>query len=501
MAQVAAEAGCFPFPRQSYADSTTTWENGRALGETQWTVPSRINTVSTTAALRTLLTDAAWAAIAAVRPAVCIERSVRRSGDRLTIGSESVDLSCISRLLVVGMGKASAAMAAALEDVLGHRIDGGLVVTADGYAVPTNRIEIREASHPVPDARGVAATAELADVVRQAGKDDLVIVLVSGGGSALLTQPMSGISIEDLAATNNLVLRAGVPIREMNTVRKHLSALQGGRLAMLAYPARVVSLILSDVPGDRLDTIASGPTSPDPTTFADAHELATRAGIWDQLPASVRDTIERGRRGEIEETPKPGDVRFIGVSNAIIGSGRIAAEAARAYALDRGYRSVVLTTTLQGEARAVGPILASIGRHAMLRGDPVSPPALIVAGGETTVTVAGFGCGGRNQEVALSAAAAIDGLDGIAIASVGTDGRDGPTDAAGGIVDGGSAARLRAAGVQIDRALAENASYDALAASGDLLSTGPTLTNVADLLLIACHAVPPAVGSHPLGAR
>jgi len=459
--------------------------------------------MGTTSELRALLVDAAQTAIAAVRPTACIERSIRLDGERLHLRTETIDLATVDRVLVVGMGKASAAMAACLEDVLGDRIAGGLVVTADGYATSTRHTEIREAAHPVPDSRGAAAATELVEIVQQAGKDDLVLVLVSGGGSALLTRPARGIPAEDLAVANDLLLRAGLPIGEMNAVRKHLSSVKGGRLAMLAHPARMVSLILSDVPGDRLDTIASGPTSPDPTTFADAHEFATRGGIWDRLPASVRDTIERGRRGEIEETPKPGDVRFIGVSNIVVGNGRIAAEAARAFALDRGYRSVVLTTTLQGEARVVGTILASIGREALSHGDPIPPPALIVAAGETTVTVAGSGRGGRNQEVALSAAAAIDGLQGIAIAAVGTDGRDGPTDAAGGIVDGGSAARLRAAGVQIDRALAENASYDALAASGDLLSTGPTLTNVADLLLVGCHDGPAARGrdGFPTGAE
>jgi len=439
-------------------------------------------------ALRAFTVSAVRAAIAAVQPADCIRRFVRLEHDRLVVGSETIDLSKVRRLFVVGMGKASAAMAEALEELLGPRISSGMVVTADGYAVPTRYVEVREAGHPVPDLRGHAAALHVSEVVRGADEGDLVIVLVSGGGSALLASPISGVSLDDLAATNDLLLRAGIPIQELNTVRKHLSVLKGGRLAALAHPARVLGLVLSDVPDDRLEAIASGPTSPDPTTYADVREIVRRASVWDDLPRSVREVIDRGARGEVEETPKPGDVRLDRVSNEIIGSGRIAAEAARAFAEENGFHGVILPSILWGEARAVGPRLAAMAREVIDRSDPIRRPALLVAHGETTVTVVGPGRGGRNQEVSLSATPGIDGIDGVVICSVGTDGRDGPTDAAGGLVDGGTAARLRAAGVRVSESLAENASYEALSASGDLLMTGPTMTNVADIALVAVAA-------------
>jgi len=435
--------------------------------------------------LREFAISAAKAAIAAVEPAVCIPRAVRVDRDRLLVGAERIDLSSVDRVLVVGMGKASPAMAASLEAILGDRISGGLVVTADGYAVSTQRIEIQEAAHPVPDERGLAAAEDVAHIVQDAGPHDLVIVLVSGGGSALLPLPVSGLTLEDLAETNDLLLRAAVPIQEINAIRKHLSALKGGRLAALAHPARVISLILSDVPEDRLDAIASGPTAPDPTTYRDAARIAKRAGIWDALPSTVRAITLRGLQGELEETLKPDDARLAQVSNVLVGSGRVAAEAARAFALEQGYRSAVLASAVQGEAGLVGPVLASIAHEVLGHGLPIPPPALLVAAGETTVIVKGDGRGGRSQEVALSAAAGIDGLEGVVVCAVGTDGRDGPTDAAGGIVDGGSAGRVRAAGLRIADVLADNASYDALLAAGDLVITGPTRTNVADLLLVA----------------
>jgi len=438
-----------------------------------------------TKALREFTMSAARAAISAADPAVCIQRSVRVDQSRLLIKAETVALSTIDRVSVVGMGKASAAMAQALEELLGSRISGGIVITADGYAVPTQQIEVREAKHPTPDSRGLSAASQLSELVRQAGANDLVIVLISGGGSSLLTLPIPNVSIDELATTNELLLRAGVPIQEINAVRKHLSAVKGGRLAALAYPARVVALILSDVPGDRLDTIASGPTAPDPTTYQDAREIVQRAGLWNDLPSSVRKAIGRGVRGEIEETLKSEDSRFRRVSNVIIGGGRTAAKAAWAFAQERGFSSAILTSTLQGEARVIGPLLASIGREVIAHEGLIAPPALVIATGETTVTVVGPGRGGRNQEVALSAAPGIEGVGGIVVCSIGTDGQDGPTNAAGGLVDGGSAARIRAAGLRIRDVLQANASYDALSSSGDLVVTGPTMTNVADIALIA----------------
>ncbi len=422
--------------------------------------------------------------IEAVRPGACVRRALSLEGDALRVGDRRYDLRGIEHIYVVGFGKASADMARAVEGILGERISQGIVITADGYRVPTGIVDVREAGHPIPDGRGIAAAEELLSLVRGAGERDLVIVLISGGGSALLTAPAEGISLEDLAKTNELLLRSGARIQEINAVRKHLSRAKGGQLARLAQPARVVSLVLSDVVGDPLDSIASGPTVPDPTTFADAIGVLKRHGIWDEVPEAVRCHLERGASGRIPETPKPGDPCFSRVQNVIVGSGRHAAEAALKRGEELGFTGRILTTTLEGEAREVGKVLAAIARELRAHGRPLPPPALLVLAGETTVTVRGGGKGGRNQELALSASMGIEGLANLVIASVGTDGRDGPTDAAGGIVDGGTARRIRDAGLDPGELLRDNDSYRALSAAGDLLVLGPTGTNVADLLLI-----------------
>jgi len=421
-------------------------------------------------------------ALTAVAPETCLERAAHLDDDRFFVRGESIDLLQVGRIIVVGMGKASARMAASLEGILGERIDDGVVVTADGYTVPTSRVEIVEASHPVPDQRGIAAAQRIAELTDGAREGDLVIILISGGGSALLTLPSSGLVLDDLAATNELLLRSGAKIQEINTVRKHLSQLKGGQLAACAFPATVIALVLSDVPGDSLDAIASGPTVGDPTTYADAARILRHYGLWDRVPQSIRDHVEAGIRGEIPETPKPGDAVFARVTTNIIGSGSIAAEAALNEAKNLGYHTLLLTTTLEGEAREVGKVFAAIAREEMRNSQPLPLPALIVAAGETTVTVSGSGRGGRNQELALTAAQGIEGLPGAMIASVGTDGRDGPTDAAGAIIDGGTISRLRAQGIDPEESLATNDSYRALASSGDLIITGPTDRSRADPL-------------------
>ncbi|MCR4392173.1 MAG: glycerate kinase [Candidatus Acetothermia bacterium] len=424
------------------------------------------------------------AALAAVDPTACVHRALRREDDRLRVGESIYDLRRTRRVVVVGMGKAAARMAVAVEEAIGDRISAGLVVTADGCGVATRRVEVVEAGHPVPDARGLAAARRIVALVDGAGEDDLVIVLISGGGSALLTLPAEGLSLDDLAQVNALLLRSGAPIHEMNTVRKHLSQVKGGQLARRAAPAQVLALILSDVPGDPLDVIASGPTVPDPTTYADAERVLRGYGLWDEVPLSVRGHIAAGATGGLPETPKPGDPLFTRVVNVLVGTGRVAAEAARAEGEALGYQGLILTTTLAGEAREVGKVVAAVAREAVRFGRPVGRPGLLVAAGETTVTVRGPGKGGRNQELALSAARGIAGIPGVVICALGTDGRDGPTDAAGAIVDGGTVARMREAGVDPAEALTRNDAGGALRASGDLLVTGPTGTNVADLCLV-----------------
>lgn len=426
------------------------------------------------------------AALTAVSPEACLKRAVHLDSDHLIVAGSSFDLSDVSRIIVIGMGKASARMAAALETILGERIDNGLIVTADGYKVPTSRVKVVEAGHPIPDERGIAAAQRIGKLAAGAKRGDLVIVLISGGGSALLTLPVLGIAIDDLVTTNELLLRSGAKIQEVNTVRKHLSQVKGGQLAYRVFPAQVLTLILSDVPGDPLDAIASGPTVGDPTTYADVARILKHYELWEKIPRSVRTHIERGMSGSAPETPKPGDDVFARVTTAIIGSGSVAAEAALSAARDLGYHSLLLTTTLQGEAREVGKVLAAIAREEAQSQRPLPLPALIVAAGETTVTVRGSGKGGRNQEVALAAALGIEEMPGVVIACLGTDGRDGPTDAAGAIVDGETTHRLRQQGSDPSASLATNDSYHALARSGDLILTGPTGTNVADLCLIAC---------------
>ncbi len=435
--------------------------------------------------LRSDLDRIAQAALTAVAPGTCLRRVVHVKGDHLHVAEETFDLSRIQRIIVVGMGKASARMAATLEDLLNEQIAGGLVVTADGYKVTTCKVEIVEASHPVPDARGCAAAERIVTLVEEANEEDLVIVLISGGGSALLPLPASGITLSDLAATNELLLLSGAKIQEINTVRKHLSQVKGGQLARHAFPAQVLALVLSDVPGDPLNAIASGPTVGDPTTFHQAEQILRQYHVWSSLPNSVRERIEAGVRNEIEETPKPGDDVLQRVTTTIIGSGSDALDAAREEGDRLGYHTLSLTTTLEGEAREVGKILASLAREEASSGRPVPLPALILAAGETTVTVRGTGKGGRNQELALSAAQGIEGLSGVVIASIGTDGRDGPTNAAGGMVDGGTVGRMLKRGIDPQEYLDRNDSYRALERAGDLILTGPTGTNVADLCFIA----------------
>ena len=375
-------------------------------------------------------------------------------------------------------------MAAALEEVLGERIAAGLVITADGYKVPTRKVEVVEAAHPVPDSRGLEAAERIAALVDSAVEKDLVIVLISGGGSALLTLPAPPVTLSDLIETNQLLLLSGARIQEINTVRKHLSQLKGGQLATRAFPAQVISIILSDVPGDPVDMIASGPTVPDPTTFSDAVAILNRYRLWERVPAAVRACLSAGVNGEVPDTPKPGDPAFARVNYVIAGSGTIAAEAAQQEGERLGYNTLILTTTLEGEAREVGKVFAAMARELAARDRPVPAPALVLAAGETTVTVHGSGKGGRNQELALSAALGISGLPGVIIASLGTDGRDGPTDAAGGMVDGETLDRLHAREIDPWDVLARNDSYTALGAVDALINTGPTGTNVADLVAI-----------------
>jgi len=389
------------------------------------------------------------------------------------------------RLLVIGFGKAAPAMAGPLTRTLGSLVDRGLIITKYGHASEPlpGQYEVHEAGHPVPDAQGLRATQSLLELVRDADAETLVVALVSGGGSALLVAPQEGISLADKQQTTGLLLNAGADIFELNTVRKHLSLVKGGRLAAAAFPAKVVALILSDVIGDRLDVIASGPTAPDPTTYGEALAILARYHLDAKVPAPVMALLRRGACGEVPETPKAGSACFGAVDNLIVGSNRQALAAAARAAREHGFTTQILTDTQSGEAREVGRQLAHQARAAA-KNRPAASRLCLLAGGETTVTVRGHGEGGRNMELALAFAIEIAGMDGITLLSAGTDGTDGPTDAAGAVVDGATVARARQAGVDPRACLDDNNSYEFFRRCGGLLVTGPTGTNVMDLQIL-----------------
>ena len=431
------------------------------------------------------------ASLQAVDPGKAVRRFLRVEKGRLCVEQESWPLKQANRVLLIGAGKAALPMVEDASDILGPSLTAGIVVTkyghSAGYTLPPV-IQVIEAGHPVPDAAGQRGASAIERLLAGTTEQDLVLVLVSGGASALLPLPVPGVSLSDLQATTELLLRSGATIGELNTVRKHLSRLKGGQLARLAAPAPVVVLILSDVVGDPLDVIASGPTVPDPTTYAEAWDVVRRYRLETALPGSVSRRLRDGVAGQLPETPKPGDPLFAGVHNCIIGSNRLAALAAVAEARRCGYRALLLTTFVEGEAREAARVAAALARSARVHGDPLSPPACLVWGGETTVTVRGQGKGGRNQELALAAALALEGVPDVLLMALATDGTDGPTDAAGAIVDGGTAARARALGLDPLAALANNDAYPLLDAVGALLRTGPTGTNVNDLLVILVAA-------------
>ncbi|NLV73287.1 MAG: glycerate kinase, partial [Chloroflexi bacterium] len=377
-----------------------------------------------------------------------------------------------------------APMAKALEDLLGDRIDAGRLVVKDGHGLPLKKIRIHEAGHPLPDARGVAGTLQILNLLEGAGERDLVICLISGGGSALLSAPSEGIDLADKQAATKSLLACGATIHEINTIRKHLEGLKGGRLAALANGAQVLCLVLSDVVGNPLDMIASGPTVPDPSTYADALAILRRYNLLEGAAPVIRQVLARGAAGALPETLKPGDQVFARVHNQIIASNDLAAEAAAQVARGAGFNTLLLTTYLEGEAREVAKVLAALAKELVCRGQPLARPACLILGGETTVTLRGKGKGGRNQELALAAALALDGIEGVMLATLATDGGDGPTDAAGALIEGDTMARARALGLDGRAMLDENDSYYFFAALGDLMITGPTNTNVNDLALV-----------------
>ncbi len=445
---------------------------------------------------RERLLDIFNAGLAAADPAAAVRRHLRREGDRLVCGELSLSPTELRRVFVLGAGKASAVMAGAVEDLLGDCITGGWVNVKTGHGLPLRRVRVHEAAHPTPDESGERGAREIARLAREAREGDLVIFCISGGGSALLPLPVEGVTLADKQRLTGELLACGADIGEINCVRKHISQLKGGQLARLAHPARVLSLILSDVIGDPLGVIASGPTAPDPSTFADALAVLRKYGLEARAPAGVLAHLRAGAAGLRPETLKPEDPLFARVANVIIAGNALSVEACRRRAGRLGYRPLVLTTRLEGEAREAARVLTAIARNAIEHGDPVPPPACLICGGETTVTLRGRGRGGRNQEFALAAALAAPGVPGWALLAAGTDGTDGPTDAAGAFADGDTVARARALGIDPLAALADNDAYPFFDRLGDLLRTGPTGTNVMDLGLFlldpALTAPPPA---------
>ncbi|MGD2099092.1 MAG: glycerate kinase [Desulfobacterales bacterium] len=424
------------------------------------------------------------AGLQAVDPVAAINDYVTVRENVLRIGDQRFDLREYDRILIVGAGKAVAPMAQAMQDQLGNRIADGIIVTKDDHGLPLKKIKVCEASHPVPDARGVAGTEEILALVENATERDLVICLISGGGSALLIAPVEEISLADKQHTTKLLLACGATIHEFNTVRKHLSRAKGGRLAQKAYPATVTSLILSDVVGDDLDVIASGPTVPDPSTFHDAEQILKGYGIWDQLPANVRNHIERGSAGQIEDTPKSDHMAFQRCSQVLVGTNLQALAAAGKAAKRLGYRPLILSSKIEGEAREVAKFYTAVAKEVLSSNNPMEPPVCVLAGGETTVTISGEGRGGRNQEFALAAAMAIDGVNKVVVLSGGTDGTDGPTDAAGALADGMTLKRARDENMDPKDFLRRNDSYRFFKQLDDLVITGPTRTNVMDIYML-----------------
>jgi hydroxypyruvate reductase len=433
------------------------------------------------------------AALKAVEPKAAILRSLKREGNQLYLNSHPsfvLDLGEMKRILVIGAGKAGAPMAQAMEELLGEQLSGGLVVVKYDHLAPLSRLELREAAHPLPDAAGLAAGEEILALAKGAREDDLVFCLLSGGGSALLESLSPPLTLDDLQATTSALLGSGATINEINAVRKHLSRLKGGQLARAVAPATLVTLLLSDVVGSPLDVIASGPTVADASTWADVAQVVERYELEPKLPAAVRRTLAAGITGQLPDTPKADDPLFSKGKVIIVGDNAQAAEAAQREAQARGYNSVILSTFLEGEAQEVAKIAVALGREVQAHQRPCTMPACLILGGETTVTFEKAGKGGRNQELALAAALGLAEHEAITIGTLATDGTDGPTDSAGAIVDGTSVARARGQG--FDEPLAHLLTHDAyplLDASGDLLRSGPTNTNVNDLLFIVVEVM------------
>ncbi|MBU0987789.1 MAG: glycerate kinase [Proteobacteria bacterium] len=420
----------------------------------------------------------------AVASGAAVKRYCSIEDDLLWIDHRVYDLGKYQNIFVIGAGKASAAMAAAMEKILGKRITAGIINVKYKHVADLNRIKLIEAGHPIPDENGRRGADEILNLAKKAAINDLVLCLISGGGSALLPLPFPGLSLKDKQKTIKVLLACGATIHEINTIRKHLSLIKGGRLAQAVHPATLVTLILSDVVGDDLDVIASGPTVPDPSTFAQCLEILHKYDILKMLPETVANHIKAGNLAQIPETPKAGDPAFDETHHLIVGSNFEAITAAEQEARHRGYNTLILSSMIEGETRHVARVHGAIAREILKTGNPLLPPACILSGGETTVTLRGKGTGGRNQEFALAAAIDISGNKNVVVLSGGTDGTDGPTDAAGALSDTMTTERGARIGLDPFFYLANNDAYHFFLKLNDLLVTGPTNTNVMDLRIM-----------------
>ncbi len=426
-------------------------------------------------------------AIRAVDPESALREHVRRIGSILQIDNRRLDLSAFRKVWVLGAGKASAPMGRATAGILGRYLSGGILVTKHGHGLPLDRLHILEAGHPLPDPNSAAAASRMGSLIRdQVCADDLVLCVLSGGASSLLVSPASGISFEDKLRCTQLLLNSGADIYELNAIRKHLSDIKGGGLARLLAPARVISLILSDVVGDDLGTIASGPMSPDPATFADCINILQRRRLLGQVPPAIRTRLERGAEGEIPETPKMGDAVFANTDAMVVGSNAQACASAQRTAKRLGYHAQILTSRLEGDTAEAARFHMSVAAEIAFQRRPLRRPACLISGGETTVRVTGTGKGGRNQEFVLHCIQQLSQLPvPCVVASLGTDGTDGPTEAAGALADNDTLVRSKRLGKEfLQRSIENNDSYSFFEKLGDLIVTGPTRTNVMDIHIL-----------------
>jgi glycerate 2-kinase len=439
--------------------------------------------------LKKIATEIFLRAVSAVDPSKRLREIITVEQDtlRVKIDEHSEDLfhlKAFKNIFLIGTGKASASMARTMEDLLTDRISSGVITTKLGHRLPLKRTELIEAGHPIPDRNGLEGAHRIRSLLKNSGPEDLVLVVLSGGGSALLPLPVEGITLEEKQEVTQLLLDCGADIKEINTVRKHISQIKGGWLARWAYPSTVLAFILSDVVGDPLDVIGSGPTVPDPSTFEDAWEILRKYNLVREVAPSIQKHLQLGREGRVQETPKPGESAFEKVHNILMGSNILALRAAQQEASSHGFHTLILSSSIVGETREVARFHAAIAKEVMTSGNPIPKPACIISGGETTVTIRGRGRGGRNQEFALAGALEIQGLETVVLLSGGTDGTDGPTDAAGAVADHTTVKRALAMGLHPKTHLEGNDAYPFFEKLGDLLITGPTQTNVMDVRVL-----------------